>query len=89
MWEQLECYPGGKLSSKIVTFMVLVLVLLPQAVSDAPIVQCTICNPLPILYKYYQTGDFIIAGIISQIYSSFDKLMFRIDPSQKVADGNL
>ncbi|XP_060110823.1 vomeronasal type-2 receptor 26-like [Heteronotia binoei] len=88
MWEQADWSPRGRLSSKIVTFVVFVLVLVPQAVCDVPVVQCTIHNPLPILHKYYQTGDFIIAGIISQIYSSFNQFMFKNDPSQSVAEEN-
>ncbi|XP_015683636.2 vomeronasal type-2 receptor 26-like [Protobothrops mucrosquamatus] len=55
----------------------LVLLLLPQWVSCTPETKCIISKPLPIQYKYYQSGDLIIGGIISQIYMISDLTTFR------------
>nr|XP_028558245.1 vomeronasal type-2 receptor 26-like [Podarcis muralis] len=51
-----------------------------------PIAQCSIMDPLPILHQYYQSGDFIIGGIMSQIYISSSILTFRKPPSPEFFD---
>uniref|UniRef100_A0ACB8EWL4 Uncharacterized protein n=1 Tax=Sphaerodactylus townsendi TaxID=933632 RepID=A0ACB8EWL4_9SAUR len=55
---------------------------LPWVVSEVSVVQCTVLDPLPILYKYHRSGGFIVGGIISQIYISSDQLTFQTHPSQ-------
>ncbi|XP_033024200.1 vomeronasal type-2 receptor 26-like [Lacerta agilis] len=51
--------------------------------------QCSIREPVPILHKYYQSGDLIIAGIISQIYIFSDTLTFEKHPSQEFSDDHM
>lgn len=61
----------------MVSFTMLVLFLLPQWVSCSPETKCIVSKPLPIQYKYYQSGDLVIGGIISQIYMLSDLTTFR------------
>ncbi|XP_053216170.1 vomeronasal type-2 receptor 26-like [Podarcis raffonei] len=46
-------------------------------------------EPVPVLHKYYQSGDLIIAGIISQIYIFSDTLTFEKHPSQEFSDDHM
>ncbi|XP_061447411.1 vomeronasal type-2 receptor 26-like [Rhineura floridana] len=46
-------------------------------------------EPLPILHKYYQSGDLIIAGIISQIYIFSSTLNFEKHPSEELSDDHM
>ncbi|XP_033024132.1 vomeronasal type-2 receptor 26-like [Lacerta agilis] len=62
------------------------LVFLPYMICKAPIATCTVGTPLSIMHKYYHSGDLIIAGIISQIYMTFDPMDFRGHPSEKLID---
>ncbi|XP_062992624.1 vomeronasal type-2 receptor 26-like [Elgaria multicarinata webbii] len=48
--------------------------------------KCTISKPLPILHKYFQPGDFIIAGITSQIYIFSSSISFSHHPSHENID---
>nr|XP_056720121.1 vomeronasal type-2 receptor 26-like [Euleptes europaea] len=41
------------------------------------IVKCPIRDPLRIQHKYYQTGDLVIAGILSQIYMFINPITFK------------
>ncbi|XP_015277265.1 PREDICTED: vomeronasal type-2 receptor 26-like [Gekko japonicus] len=41
-------------------------------------------EPLPILHKYYKSGDFIIAGITSQIYIDPHPITFKNRPSEEL-----
>ncbi|XP_062993095.1 vomeronasal type-2 receptor 26-like [Elgaria multicarinata webbii] len=61
-----------------------VLVLLPQVLCKVPSAKCTISEPLPILHKYYQPGDFITGGIISLIYMFSAPITFEKQPSQEL-----
>ncbi|XP_061447405.1 vomeronasal type-2 receptor 26-like [Rhineura floridana] len=73
----------------MVLFLVLVLVLLPQTVCNVPIAQCAIRDPIPILHKYYHSGDLIIAGIMSQIYIVSSTPSFKKHPSHGPADDHM
>ncbi|XP_025029841.1 LOW QUALITY PROTEIN: vomeronasal type-2 receptor 26-like [Python bivittatus] len=50
-------------------------------------VQCSIRDPIPILHKYYEPGDLIIGGIMSQIYVFSDAMNFDEHPSQNIPSG--
>ncbi|XP_033026324.1 vomeronasal type-2 receptor 26-like [Lacerta agilis] len=74
----------------MVVFRLLVLLLLVQGVCTfLHIPQCSIREPIPILHKYYHSGDLIIAGIISQIYIFSDTLSFEKHPSQEFSDDHI
>ncbi|XP_015268616.1 PREDICTED: vomeronasal type-2 receptor 26-like [Gekko japonicus] len=64
----------------------LVLVLLLQAACRVPICKCTTCKTLSVLHKYYQPGDLIIAGIISQIFMTSEERTFATHPFQELFD---
>ncbi|XP_061447427.1 vomeronasal type-2 receptor 26-like [Rhineura floridana] len=70
----------------MVLFMLLVLLQLPQAVWGVTVGQCHISDPLSGKHKYYQSGDVIIAGIISQIYTFSNPIIFQRHPSHEVLD---
>ncbi|XP_015266905.1 PREDICTED: vomeronasal type-2 receptor 26-like [Gekko japonicus] len=70
----------------MVVYMVVVLVMLPQTVCKISVIMCSTRNPLPIRHKYYQPGDLIIGGIISQIYMFSDPITFEHYPFHKLFD---
>ncbi|KAK9397805.1 type-2 vomeronasal receptor [Crotalus adamanteus] len=67
-------------------FVFLIFLLLPEIVSNIPVATCNICYPLPIRHQYYQPGDLIIAGIISQAYIFSDPVTFNQHPSHNLLD---
>nr|XP_028566596.1 vomeronasal type-2 receptor 26-like [Podarcis muralis] len=70
----------------MVGFVLWLPVLLPQVTCKIPNIECSVTNPLPILHKYHQPGDLIIAGIMSQIYIFFNSIDFRKCPSSDLFD---
>ncbi|XP_053117354.1 vomeronasal type-2 receptor 26-like [Hemicordylus capensis] len=70
----------------MVVFVVLLLMLLPPVVCIVPIGKCRLSDPLPFLHKYYQAGDLIIAGIISQIQTFSATIAFEKYPSLELLD---
>ncbi|XP_077171548.1 vomeronasal type-2 receptor 26-like [Paroedura picta] len=73
----------------MVVFVALVVVLLSQVVCKVSLSKCTLSEPVPILHKYYQPGDFIIAGIISQIYIFSKNITFEKPPSSEFFDDQI
>ncbi|XP_077774189.1 vomeronasal type-2 receptor 26-like [Podarcis muralis] len=51
-----------------------------------PNTKCGICSPLPFLHNYYQPGDLIVAGIMSQISILFSPIDFDKCPSTDLFD---
>ncbi|XP_070810266.1 vomeronasal type-2 receptor 26-like [Pituophis catenifer annectens] len=51
-----------------------------------PLAKCPIKAPLPIVHKYYQPGDFIIASITSQVYIFSSPVTFQKPPSDESFD---
>nr|XP_056719967.1 vomeronasal type-2 receptor 26-like [Euleptes europaea] len=70
----------------MVLFVVVELVLEPLAMCNVPLFKCPIRDPLPILHKYYKSGDLLIAGIMSQIYMAINPLTFQKCPSEELFD---
>nr|XP_028557443.1 vomeronasal type-2 receptor 26-like [Podarcis muralis] len=70
----------------MVIFVILVLVLLTQMMSISPVVKHTITRPILTHHKCYHAGDFIIAGIISQIYILPNPIKFEEHPSHEAFD---
>ncbi|XP_054850289.1 vomeronasal type-2 receptor 26-like [Eublepharis macularius] len=73
----------------MVAFAMLISALLPLAVCKIPPVTCPIRDPLPILHKYYKSGDLIIAGVISQIYMFTNPITFDKRPSEELFDDHV
>nr|XP_056720120.1 vomeronasal type-2 receptor 26-like [Euleptes europaea] len=86
MSEQLNWCPEGNVSLKMVVFVVVELVLVPLAMCKVPLFKCPIRDPLPILHKYYNSGDILIAGIMSQIYVAINPMTFEKCPSEELFD---
>ncbi|XP_053120163.1 vomeronasal type-2 receptor 26-like, partial [Hemicordylus capensis] len=85
MWEEVDCCLKERCSNKAF-FMVLVVLCLPAVVRNAPVATCIVSDPLPILHKFYQSGDLLIIGIISQIYVFFTPATFEKCPSSELYD---
>ncbi|XP_053117326.1 vomeronasal type-2 receptor 26-like [Hemicordylus capensis] len=86
MWEEVNWGLDEKCSCKMLVFVGVALVLLPEVMGKVPIGKCTMSNPLPNLHKYYQPGDPIIAGIMSQIYIASKMITFMSQPSQELIE---
>nr|XP_056720112.1 vomeronasal type-2 receptor 26-like [Euleptes europaea] len=84
--EQLNWCPEGNFSLKMVVFVVVELVLVPLAMCKLPLFKCPIRDPLPILHKYYKSGDLLIAGMMSQIYMAINPITFEKPPSEELFD---
>ncbi|CAI5797109.1 Hypothetical predicted protein [Podarcis lilfordi] len=69
----------------MVLYMMLVSVLLPPDECKAAVAPCSIRDPLPILHKYFQSGDVVIAGIMSQIYIT-SSIAFDEPPTPELFD---
>ncbi|XP_053117353.1 vomeronasal type-2 receptor 26-like [Hemicordylus capensis] len=72
-----------------VLVLLVLMVLLTPVVCIVPIHKCIHSDPLPILHKYYQGGDFIIAGIISQIQMFPPTMTFEKYPSLEHFDDHV
>ncbi|KAM6449126.1 vomeronasal type-2 receptor 26-like [Liasis olivaceus] len=59
---------------------------LPNVLSKVSIAKCPVGDPLSILHQYYQPGNFIIAGIFSQIYIFSNPISFQKQPSEEHFD---
>ncbi|XP_066486716.1 vomeronasal type-2 receptor 26-like [Tiliqua scincoides] len=70
----------------MVAFVTLVLALLPQTVCKLPLRKRNVCEPLPIVHKYYQPGVLIIGSIIAQNYLFINPIDFEKCPSPELFD---
>ncbi|ETE59909.1 Olfactory receptor 13C4, partial [Ophiophagus hannah] len=70
----------------LLPFMFLILLLLPQSASSIPSRICHIRYPLPISHQYYQPGDLSIAGIISQVFTFSNPVIYNQHPSHNLLD---
>ncbi|XP_067325683.1 vomeronasal type-2 receptor 26-like [Anolis sagrei] len=62
-------------------FLALVLVLFPASVCKIlPAPKCVTSQPLPILHEYYQAGDLIIPGVLSQLVIVYEAIDFSEVP---------
>ncbi|XP_070584770.1 vomeronasal type-2 receptor 26-like [Erythrolamprus reginae] len=77
-----------RLSDKVMLFLalIIILVVVPYGQRKIPLAKCPIKAPLPVLHKYYQPGDFIIASITSQIYMFSSPVTFQKQPSEETFD---
>nr|XP_056720104.1 vomeronasal type-2 receptor 26-like [Euleptes europaea] len=69
-----------------VPHIVILLVSLSQLECKDPALKCSIGDPVPIFHKSFQSGDLIIAGIISHIYILSNCITFGKHPSQELLD---
>ncbi|XP_058038463.1 vomeronasal type-2 receptor 116-like [Ahaetulla prasina] len=52
----------------------------------SPIYNCKLSSPLPVVHKYYQSGDLIIAAIIYQVFFLSNEIIFESLPTREVLD---
>ena len=71
---------------KVVTTVKLISLLLPQVLGEGSVAQCFIMKSLPILHQYYQLGDVLIAGIMSQGFIFSNQITFVKKPSEELFD---
>ncbi|XP_026546090.1 vomeronasal type-2 receptor 26-like [Notechis scutatus] len=88
MKEQTLWKKAGDFSDKVIFFVALMIAIqtLPHTLNKVSIAKCPVGKPLFILHKYYQPGDFIIAGIFSQIYIFSSPISFQKPPSEEGFD---
>ncbi|XP_029139803.1 vomeronasal type-2 receptor 116-like [Protobothrops mucrosquamatus] len=53
---------------------------------NSPIHTCNLRDPVPIVHKYYQSGDLIIAAIIYQVFFLSNEITFQSVPFHDVLD---
>ncbi|XP_061447717.1 vomeronasal type-2 receptor 26-like [Rhineura floridana] len=67
--------------------VLLLLVLLCRSVGKIHSINCSIHDdPLPILHEFYQPGDLLIGGIVSQVFFLYYNLSFMELPTQILID---
>lgn len=64
--------------------LLLLLLLLPQTECKEHGVMCSMDDPLQIPHEYYQPGDLIIGGIISQLTALPGPVLFNQPPNLTV-----
>ncbi|XP_062993097.1 vomeronasal type-2 receptor 26-like [Elgaria multicarinata webbii] len=70
----------------MVVFLPFMLALLPQVLGKNLSVQCSLKEPTPIAHKYYQSGDLIIAGVMSQVFLLADTISFDKHPVEDIPE---
>ncbi|XP_077169458.1 vomeronasal type-2 receptor 26-like [Paroedura picta] len=70
----------------MVIFVTSMFMLLGHVVCKSVSVQCSTRHPLPIVHKYYQSGDLLIAGIVSNVFKFSDAFTFEVRPSPSSSD---
>lgn len=45
---------------------------------------CLVADPFPVLYEWYQPGDLLIGGMVSQIVFVFNEHWFDEYPSHRI-----
>ncbi|KAK9398053.1 type-2 vomeronasal receptor [Crotalus adamanteus] len=83
---QRHLHPKRRHSWKMLVFMELQLIVLPEVVCKDPGLQCDFHQPLPIQHTFHQLGDINIAGIISVLFAPSNPIKFIQDPSQGFHD---
>lgn len=72
---------------RIVLVMVFLLLLLCHTVCKTHSINCSIFDdPLPIPHNFYQPGDLVIGGIVSQVFFLYSNLSFTEQPTQIMID---
>ncbi|XP_077169465.1 vomeronasal type-2 receptor 26-like [Paroedura picta] len=70
----------------MVLFVTFLLMLLGQEACESVSVQGSTRHPLPIAHKYYQSGDLVIAGVVSIVFQFSDTISFEAYPSPSSSD---
>ncbi|XP_054850000.1 vomeronasal type-2 receptor 26-like [Eublepharis macularius] len=74
---------GKGFAIAMVLSLLLLLILLPHTVSKKHSINCTaVDDPLPIPHEFYQPGDLIVGGIVSQVFNFHNTPDFTLQPAQ-------
>ncbi|XP_042329773.1 vomeronasal type-2 receptor 26-like [Sceloporus undulatus] len=73
-------------SYQTVTFILFLLLLLPQLLCNVLVATCKINDRRPRNPKYFQPGDLIIGGIISMFYTFAHPVNFNEHPADEILD---
>nr|XP_028558706.1 vomeronasal type-2 receptor 26-like [Podarcis muralis] len=77
----------GLFVNRIVLVVMLLLVMLCHTVCKIHSINCSIFDdPHPIPHEFYQPGDFVIGGIVSQVFFLYNNLSFTEQPAQILID---
>ncbi|XP_015267825.1 PREDICTED: vomeronasal type-2 receptor 26-like [Gekko japonicus] len=81
------CIWKGSFNIRLVLIVVLLIVLLRHTVCKTDDVNCTIYDdPLPIPHEFYQPGNLLIGGMVSQVFCFYNTLNFMEQPAEMVID---
>ncbi|XP_077774126.1 vomeronasal type-2 receptor 26-like [Podarcis muralis] len=69
-----------------IRMLLLLLLLLPNIVSQGQSTKCTTNNPVHVPHEWYEPGDLVIGAMASHIYYIVPKLSFKKHPSQDFID---
>nr|XP_028560616.1 vomeronasal type-2 receptor 26-like [Podarcis muralis] len=69
-----------------IRMLLLLLLLLPNIVSQGQSAQCATNNPVHVPHEWYEPGDLVIGAMASHIYYIVPKLSFKRHPSQDFID---
>ncbi|XP_032092364.1 vomeronasal type-2 receptor 26-like [Thamnophis elegans] len=72
---------------KMAFFIAVIAILLPGVTCLTPQINACAVGKSPFIkHKYFLSGDFIMAGILSQFYMISDPVLFRRHPSEELVD---
>ncbi|XP_044308748.1 vomeronasal type-2 receptor 26-like [Varanus komodoensis] len=86
MTGRVKCRLKGHCANSAVLLLLFEFLLQLQTMYYARVTSCMVSNPLAINHQYYQSGDLIIAGILSQFYMFFSPITFRSNPSLRIPE---
>ncbi|KAK9405189.1 type-2 vomeronasal receptor [Crotalus adamanteus] len=79
-----KCSFGGRFSFTVVIFNLLAFMLLPRVVCNLPVSKCPRTQSMTSIHKYYQPGDRIVGGILSQSFIAINAIDFKRPPLHEI-----
>nr|XP_028558707.1 vomeronasal type-2 receptor 26-like [Podarcis muralis] len=80
----------GLFVNRIMLVVTLLLIMLCHTVCKTHSINCSIYDdPHPIPHEFYQSGDFVIGGIVSQVYFLYNNLSFLEQPAQALIEESI
>ncbi|XP_033024665.1 vomeronasal type-2 receptor 26-like [Lacerta agilis] len=78
---------GGLFVNRIMLVVALLLVMLCHTACKTHSINCSIYDdPHPIPHEFYQSGDFVIGGIVSQVYFLYNNISFLEQPAKALIE---
>lgn len=82
MWDPGKSFFSQTIFYVVVILSFLILFSLPKSVGKVPVAKCVSTEPASVPHKYYQAGDLIVGGVISQSFVISEMMSFRCHPSK-------